>query len=598
MKPLSFKEFMEALQTRIDRYTHGELKEIILAQGKALPPRERAPFLDGFAPPRIEREQTVRRKKGRNGNGDLLLQEIESFGRRVDDSEYTSGWGWDGEYGDERAWGDDSWVAEIDDLFDRIRGIYKEGNYQAARSAYESLLEIYGRGSDEAQFSGYDHEGMIETDINEETLRYLRCIYLTENPSERPRAIWKALSGLSGDSRDVNIQALVNVDSEALPQFEDFGRGWLELLRNQEVDVLSAGLLIEAVSLFQGIAGLEKLATEDGRRYPSAFMAWLEALKKERRYDEMIRAASRGLESLPARLRIRARIADHLREAAVRLKKKEFIDRSLKDALAADPCLERLLDALDNAGNHDERKIILDETLALIESLRPKGPGARPWPMERPPDFQEAETSANLEIQCHLLKGDYKKAAGLLEKSKPLGWSSGAEPGALGVPFFLVANWNPGNKLAANLSALWKDATDSPLLAFYDDDDDEDDDFDEIENRPELQKSEKGNSRLRVHLERVLKIMPIRVAEKEEFFELAEKTAIKRIEAIVGNKRRKSYWKAAELLLAVAEVYWSHDRAAAGRALIDRMRNKFNRHSAFRNELRARARQAGIFTIS
>jgi hypothetical protein len=593
MKTPTLKEFMTALKTRIDQYTHEELKEIILAQGRDLPPRERALFLDGFVSPEKKERKASGRKKDRNEEGDLLLKEIESFGRSVEKYEFTNGWGWDDEYGDERAWGDDSWVADIDDLFVRIRRIYEDGDYQTARKAFESLLDIFRGGQEEGKFSGYDHDEMIETDINEATLKFFRCVYLTETPPERPQAIWKAISRFSDDARDVNIHGLINVDTEELPQLEDFGQRWLEFLKKQKVDSLSASLIKEAVRLFQGIKGLEKLAAEDGLKYPSAFIDWLEALREGGKYEDMTRAASLGLERLPARLQLRAPIADYLREAAIRLKRPDLIDRSLKEALRADPCLERLLDALDNTVNRDGRKVILDETLTLIESLGKQKRGERKWEDDRSPDFWEKVVPGSLAIQCYLLKGDYEKAAALLEKSKPLGWSLGEDPGVLGVPFFLMAEWNPERKLTANLSALWNEAT-HPSMAFsYDYDE-----YDRDENRPERRKPGNADSRFRNYLEEVLREMPIRAADKEKYFDLAKKIALKRIDAIVGNKRRKSYWKAAELLLAVAEVYWSNDRTDDGRTLIDRVRDKYRHHSAFRSELRTRAKKAGIFTIS
>jgi len=51
------------------------------------------------------------------------------------------------------------------------------------------------------------------------------------------------------------------------------------------------------------------------------------------------------------------------------------------------------------------------------------------------------------------------------------------------------------------------------------------------------------------------------------------------------------------LLLAIAEVYWSNDRTTEGRMLIDRVKDKYRRHSAFRKELRAKAQKSGIFLV-
>ena len=442
MKTLTLKEFIAALKARLEKYNHEEIKEIILAQGMAMSPRERIQILDGFVLP----EKKERKKKGRKTEEDdnFLLTDIEAFGKRVDKYEFTTGWGWDDEYREERAWGDDSWVSEVDDLFDRIQEFYEAGKYEIARKAFESLLEIYRGGMEEGRLSGYDQDEMIETDMDEAGLKYLRCVYLTKTPPERPNAIWNAISMISFDAKDLNIHGLINVSTEELPQLEEFGRQWREFLKKQKVSSLSTNLLKEAVRLFQGVKGFETLAMEEGEKFPSAFVEWPDALKKENKPEEIIRAASLGLERLPDRLLIRAKIADYLHAAALKLDRKDLIDRSLKEALFADPSLERLLDLLDNARNLEERIKILNEGLVRFQMVQKKKTEERAWDLNRSPDFFEREIPGNFELQFYLLKGDYEKAAAQMEKSKSLGWSSGEDPGALGAPFFCFPNGIPG----------------------------------------------------------------------------------------------------------------------------------------------------------
>jgi hypothetical protein len=590
MKTLTLKEFIAALKARLEKYNHEEIKEIILAQGMAMSPRERIQFLDGFVLP----EKKERKKKGGKTEEDdnFLLTEIEAFGKRVDKYEFTTGWGWDDEYGEERAWGDDSWVSEVDDLFDRIQELYEAGKYEIARKAFESLLEVYRGGMEEGRFSGYDQDEMIETDMDEAGLKYLRCVYLTETPSERPNAIWNAISMISFDAKDLNIHGLINVSTEELPQLEEFGRQWREFLKKQKVSSLSANLLKEAVRLFQGVKGLETLAMKEGDRFPGAFVEWLEALKKENKDEEIIRAAGLALKRLPDRLLIRAKIADYLYAAALKLNKKDGIHRSLKEALFAEPCLERLLNLSDNARNLEERIGFLNEALDHF-AMVPKRKGRRPsWDFDRLPDFYEAEIPENLLLQAYLLKGDYERAASQMERAKELGWSSGKAPGVLGVPFFLFAKWNQGKKLGANLSELWKEATAPDPFSYpdyYGGSDGE-------EEPKESLRPGKTEARFRNYLEEVLKEIPIPENNKTEYFRHAEKIALKRIDAIVANKHRTSYWKAVQLLLAVAEVYWSNGETIEGQKLIDRVREKYRHHSAFRSELRNRAKKAGIFS--
>lgn len=73
---------------------------------------------------------------------------------------------------------------------------------------------------------------------------------------------------------------------------------------------------------------------------------------------------------------------------------------------------------------------------------------------------------------------------------------------------------------------------------------------------------------------------------------MAEKAAKMRIDAIVSGKHRKSYWKAAELILAIAEVYSSNDETGKWQSLIDHFKKKFNRHSAFQKELKEAAKES------
>jgi len=86
--------------------------------------------------------------------------------------------------------------------------------------------------------------------------------------------------------------------------------------------------LEEAVRLFEGVKGLEALALEKGHHFPGAFAEWLEALKNDKNYREMIFVARLGREKLSDRLVIRARIADYFHETASQLDQKDLIEDS------------------------------------------------------------------------------------------------------------------------------------------------------------------------------------------------------------------------------------------------------------------------------
>lgn len=587
MAKLTMREFISQLTLRLEKFTHEELKQILLEHGMTLPPKERGGYLDRFVlPEKPKRKKKI--EKTTQTDEQYLLQGIKAFGKRAENYEFTCGWGWDDEYGDERAWGDDSWVSEIDDLFGQIEELYESGDYAIAREAYESLLDIYRGGLEESRFSGYDYDDMIATDIDEVRLKYLRCIYLTEGSSSRPRALFEAISRLSFDALDVNIHGMINVSTEDLPELDQFGHQWIDYLEKQKGSRLTTNLLKEAVRLFQGTEGLEALSMEKGLQFPGSFVEWLGALKKEKNYEEMVQAATVGLERLPDHLSIRAKIADYLHDAATHLKRKDLIDESLKEALYASPSLERLLDLLDQGKDAEQRTELLNGTLVRFGAIKKRkmGSGRSSWDLDRSPDLQENDVPENLEMYCHLLKGDYSKVVSLMGLSKSLGWSSKDSLNALAVPFFLYARWDQARRLTDNMADLWKDATNIPF-SFYD----------AYGDREEITGSKSPESRFRNYLQNVLEDFLIPEKELAEYFHIAEKAALKRIDAIVGNKHRKSYWKAAQLLLAVAEVYWSNGQEADGQKLIDRIREKYHRHSAFKSELRTKAKKSRLFSV-
>jgi len=65
----------------------------------------------------------------------------------------------------------------------------------------------------------------------------------------------------------------------------------------------------------------------------------------------------------------------------------------------------------------------------------------------------------------------------------------------------------------------------------------------------------------------------------------------------VSGKHRISYWKAAELILAIAETHWSNSEPGKGQMLIDYFQKKYTRHSAFQKELKAAIKESHLFAI-
>lgn len=580
MEKLYLKVLIEKLRLRLDSYSFNELKAIILEYAERLPPNDRQAFLDIFIPlKKTTPQKTVKTDK------DNLIKEIEEFEKRAKDYEFTHGWGWDDKYGDERAWGDDSWTFEIDGLFGRVDDFYEAGDFHYARRAYKLILDIFYTCMEDGQFSGYEHENMINTDIHETTLKYFRCLYLTEKISSRPRVIFNAANWASCYTYNFSLIGMMNVSLGDLPDWERFGELWTAFLKQQKNNDVVNRLLREAVRLFEGTRGLEMLATQKGHEFPGAFVDWLDALKKDGNYTEMLRAASLGLEKLPETLLIRAKIADYLHEAAMKLKRDDLVLMSLKEALFASPSLSRLLDLLDISKNIDQRVDFINEALSRFTAIKKRRTDSKKhtFDIHRSPDLRENDVPNILEVCCYLLKGDYAEVASFLEESEPLGWTFVNNPNVLAIPFFLYANWNRERTLTFNLYKLWTRSTKLRLSH-----------YDYFEGNDSGMNS---GSRFRSYIEDTLEKFPLEEQEKMKYFSMAEKAAKMRINAIVSNTYRKSYWKAAELILAIAETYWSNSESEKGQLMVDYFQKKYSRHSSFQRELKAAIKESDLFAI-
>jgi len=580
MEKLYLKEFIEKLKLRLDSYSFDELKSVILEYAECLPPDDRQSFLDIFIP--IKKTTT---RKTIKTDKDYFIREIEEFGKQAEDYEFTNGWGWDHDYGDERSWGDDSWAPEIDGLFGRADDFYEAGDYQFARRAYKLLLDIFYTGTEEGQFSGYEHEDIIDTDIHETTLKYFRCLYQTEKMSARSRVIFNDATWASCYTYNFSLQGMMNVSLEDLPDWERFGELWTDFLKQQKSNAVVDRLLREAVRLFEGTRGLEILATQKGHEFPGAFVDWLEALKTDGNNNEVLRTASLGLEKLPETLLIRAKIADYLHDAAVKLKRDDLALMSLKEALYASPSLSRLLDLLDISKKIDQRVDFINGALTRFNAIKKRRTyhKVRTFDIHRSPDLSENDVPNILEMCCYLLKGNYAKVASFIKESEPLGWTFVDNPNALAIPFFLYLNWNKERTLTFNLDKLWTRSTE--LQSSH---------YEYIIGDDSVMNT---GSRFRSYIENTLEKFSFDEQEKKKYFSMAEKAAKKRINAIVSNKHRKSYWKAAELILAVAETYWSNNESRKGQMLIYHFQKKYNRHSAFQRELRAAIKESHLFTM-
>jgi hypothetical protein len=415
-------------------------------------------------------------------------------------------------------------------------------------------------------------------DMEEACARYLRAVYETEPPHERPQALFEQMREMRPDPlpQRLMLEDVIQISPQALPDQEQFLADWIAFLRRQSGSDADARLR-EAVRLSQGTPGLEALARAEGITRPRAYLDWFTALEQEGKHREVLLAAQEALQTLPAQLPIRAAIADHLCAAAAELRETEALRAGRWEAFRAMPTLIRLLDLWDAAPAGDpqrgeERTVLMRQAIQHVQHYLAHPPTR--IEIERDVDSLEMPVWIDASVLAHacLLAEDFEAARQLAAGGQVLGWSSSHNPQGLVVPFFLVllSGIAPGAP-PPNLAQLWGWGL-SNSVGYW------------------IGRSEGEESTLK-RLERIYADKLARVSlnpdRQEQSLSWCLDVAQQRANAIVSGKHRKSYDKAAVLTTACAEVLRLRGDREAASAFVSEVRNRFPRHHAFQNELKA-----------
>jgi hypothetical protein len=85
------------------------------------------------------------------------------------------------------------------------------------------------------------------------------------------------------------------------------------------------------------------------------------------------------------------------------------------------------------------------------------------------------------------------------------------------------------------------------------------------------------------------------MSKSEYYLKWCSKEIGKRVDGIVGNQYRNSYYKAAGLLVAMAETFANRGEKQKGADFIAKYMSKYPKHSAFKRDLTQSMRESGIF---
>jgi hypothetical protein len=537
-----------------------ELIDLILALARDEPTSGRVVFLKKLKAvfPGKSMERTI-------GSGmDKLLEDIqalkESILERIEVIENghhdeLDDWDWeDADYNDEPEMISDEQLEDLAGLFEDAGACFLKGDLRDAEILYHALFDLM----DELNELDY-YLPDPDIELREERARYARCVYELSGDDQRLEA-FATVMDLQASSRydkdRINssyplLQDVIDAGEKDMAGLQDFYPAWKKVLSQKGLQVRPASLLLEAVDHTEGLSGVCRLAREWGDRQPHAYLFWLDRLQQENRWADIIEIAGEALAVLKTG-EARTDASKFMVKAAEMSGDVESVLKGKLEQFYSHPCDDYLEKLLTEAINQEQRRKTLAKLLAFFG--RQKG-------MDNNKD--------NLYLKTLLLAGKLDQAWSMVKDAKSLGWSYGLNIGLVFGSIAAVASDYAQN--AGTIERLLAEAANKKSLYSHQFSIDQETQahffYREILNG--LQRATFSESR------------------SGQCFDWAEKIGRKRVDDIVSNTHRGAYRSAAWVLGSLAEVYATNgEKQKADDLLYEYCKEKYNRHSAFKREVK------------
>ena len=573
-KELSVRQFSERLESRLGEMSVQELRAWVREAASDLPAEKRQGFLKSLsASPDTPASRAPRAS---------LSDEIAALRQKLDAAmDEEPEWGYED---DEEPNSFEKLLPALERLFVRARALFRKSDFKAAAEAYRALFELSAIDDEYGRSMGLS-EGL---DAAEEQARFLRSVVESSN-SDRGRNLLSAWGHLV-DREGVNLADVFEITSAPVPRRDDLLDELIPLLEEQGDDACDAWLR-QATKLRFGVDGLERLARQSNGRRPYAWLEGVAAIAETGDARQTVDAANEALRNLPVRLSLRAKVAEHAFHAAVKLRDTERALSARWEGFCAARSTRSLLDLWDAAGQARSEWMARAATEALQRLPERKfhlggfggsmaGTDLEKWPFE-PDDgkriFGESkavfykEAAGKLISLAYLMAGDWESAWKKAKGEKVLGWSSWESSQSLVVPvFFARLSGAPGGPLPPAVDGLWKTALcgadDSP---FESDDD-----------------SSGPSDRLTGRLVQALGESMKSWTPDSATISAVVQLALRRVDAIVGEKHRGAYERAAYLTIAATEVLARQGKGEESQQLLQSVIDCHRRKYAFTGEVR------------
>ena len=409
-----------------------------------------------------------------------------------------------------------------------------------------------------------------------------------ELPSNRPIFIGKMIVPEPGDLNTADGEALLGeIDAfthrvengdycigwgwdNDIYEERDWGdESWILLLENQS-NILPNHMLREALFLKGGIPAISELARQQADKYPRAFIDWIQALEDEDKTDAIIDVAREGLKTIPKDYSIRAEVAEVISSLGERLNDRDLMLEGYQESFYSNPSSKYLTDLYSTAIDCKCFETVRDQVEQRAWELDKQNKGLVTSYYHS--DLNRSHLTEGLLYRILILGGRYVKMFELCKRKGSLGWSGGNNPKPYFINYTMVLLSDNGRYTKVLNNEWYTLLTDSTYVV-------------------DSNLTDKYN-KIIAHT-----INDIELTEEQKaiYLQWCSKEIGKRVDAIIGNQYRKSYYKAANLLVAMAETMANMGEGQKGVDLIEKYRRKYPRHSAFKGEINRSMKESGLF---
>jgi hypothetical protein len=557
---LALRPFLQAVTECCRPLTREELLRVVLGLAEEVAQGERSAFLARVAA--LLPKGASRVEEAREG-GAAILGQVAELGQEIKERiaaiEEGSFVDEDGDYGDYQDDYDADFLGEahkeaLVGYFAHAGRSFTTGDLAAAKDLYACLFDLL------QEVNEQNADWLVPVAPREARARYCRSVYELAPIQERVAEVVVAMEVEAKTHPFVDVPGnlpllrdLLDARPGEAPEFAAFFPAWEQALADKGCGhARLAALRLEAAAMRGGVAAVATLAREWRAEQPKGYLAWLTLLDEAMDGAGLRDAAQEALAALPVG-EPREAAARFLVAAAVRLKDQGLLLSGRREVFNSLPNTRNLLPLLAEA---DRQQLRGQELAAAIAILLARKTGS-------------GHSDRALPVKALLMAGRLQEAQALVALAKPVGWSyDGAVAVVFAALLHLVVGDHPDFTLIRKMLLDYADQGGTPF------------DFagadaaDALSPYPEIIRG--------------LALVDPEAADLKRCLDWAKAMGEARINHIVANKQRAVYDRAARVLGALAEACVARgDQAGAEQLLRDYYQLRYNRHAAFRKEVKA-----------